>query len=133
MSTSLYDIKVLHWGWSIDPAAYRSARRHAPAPRAAVQQRQRAVTADYARRASALDEAHCCTASSCQVGTASAAPANYGGCKGIIFGAFGECSSSAGGLIAATADMLAARRWGTMDCASSQSVSQSVNFKHKHK
>ena len=121
MSTPPYDINVLHWGYSIDPVAYRSARRHAPAPRTAVQQRQRAVTADYVRRASALDAAHCGTAHGCCNGPASTALASYGGCKGIVFGAFGECSSNADDLIAATADMLAARRWGSMDCA---------NFEH---
>ena len=100
MSTSLYGIKVLHWGWSINPAAYHSARRHAPAPGMAAQQRQRAVTADYARRASALNAAHCGTAHGCCNGPASTALASYGGCKGIVFGAFGECSSNVDDLIA---------------------------------
>ena len=84
-------------------------------------QRQRSVTIDHARRASALDEAHCGTAPGCCVGPMSVALASYGGCKGIVFGAFGECSSNADDLLAATAGMLAARRWGPMDCA---------NFEH---
>jgi len=103
----LMELKTLHYGTSTYPNAERRCE--------AVARRARALPAEYAAKAARADRQYCGTADG-EVGPVTRRLQRFEPVRGLVFGAWAECSPEVEKLLTWLAKTGAARHWRTMGC-----------------